>query len=97
MKIWVLISGLAFLFLAFGFEVYTYFQQSWLMQVAGNIPACEALAYIDSGLWTLPVMYVLSTVLIVFGLVIPKNADLNKCDISFNGLQIKKKRTKKKK
>ena len=97
MKIWVLISGLAFLFLAFGFEVYTYFQQAWLMQVAGNIPACEALAYIDSGLWTLPVMYVLSTVLIVFGLVIPKNADLNKCDISFNGLQIKTKRTKKKK
>ena len=92
MKTWVVIFGLAFLFLAFGFEVYTYFQQAWLMQVAGNIPACEALAYIDSGLWTLPVMYILSTFLIALGLVVPKNADLNKCDISFNGLQIKTKK-----
>ena len=81
MKNWTLISGIVFLLIAFGIEAYTYFQQGGLMQVASNIPAVEALAYIDSVLWMLPLVYILSTVLIVLGLVIPKNADLNKLDI----------------
>jgi len=97
MKIWVLIFGLAFLSLAFGIEAYTYFQQQYLMQVAGNIPAVEALAYIDSGLWIVPIMSSLSTVLVVLGLLIPKNVDLEKWDINFNDFRIKNKRSKKKK
>jgi len=97
MKTWILISGLIFLSLAFGIEAYTYFQQQYLMQVAGNIPAVEALAYIDFALWILPIMSALSMVFVILGLVIPKNADLNKGISLLNDFQIKTKRQKKKK
>jgi len=75
MKTWVLIFGLAFLLFAFGIDAYTYFQQEWLMQVAGNIPAVEALAYIYSGFWIIPIISSLGAVLVVLGLLIPKNVN----------------------
>jgi len=62
--------------------------------VAGNIPAVEVLAYIYSGFWIVPIMSSLSTVLVVLGLLIPKNVDLEKWDINFNDFRIKMKRRK---
>ena len=97
MKTWVLISGLVFLSLTFGIEVYTYFQQQNLMQVAGNIPAVEALAYIDFALWMLPIMSTLSMIVVILGLVMQKNANINKGISALNDFQIKTKRQKKKK
>jgi len=87
MKTWVLISGLVFLSLVFGIEAYTYFQQQYLMQVAGNIPAVEALAYIYSGFWIVPIISSSGAGLVILGLLTPKNVNF----------RIKTKRQKKKK
>jgi len=96
MKTWVLISGLVFLSLAFGIDAYTYFQQEWLMQVAGNIPAVEALAYIYSGFWIVQIISSSSAVLVVLGLLIHKNEDLEKWDINCDELSNKNEKKKKK-